>query len=164
MVEADAGEADLGLGLAAGFGDDDDGWPGRTTSPAYSAKRPSSPTLIDPRRWPDANTSGARASITTAPSGLVLQRDGKVERGRLVVVVEQLAFASVGVGGEREVQRGDGLAFGDGLDELVLGHRGEGVVGAPLLTDRGRRRRRQVLAAGRTGPVGRVDPGGVGQA
>ena len=44
------------------------GWSGRTTSPAYSAKRPSNPTLTAPTRWPTAKVSGSRPSIITAPS------------------------------------------------------------------------------------------------
>lgn len=42
-------------------------WLGRTISPAYSAKRPSRPTLTDPRRWAEARDFGARVSISTAP-------------------------------------------------------------------------------------------------
>ncbi len=79
------------------------------------------------------------------------------------LVVEQLALATVGVGGEGEVERGDGLALGDGVDELRPRSSGERVVGLALLADRRRRRGGQVLAAGRAGAVGRVDERVVGK-
>jgi hypothetical protein len=49
---------------------------------------------------------------------------------------------------EQEVERGHRLALGDGIDEVIHVHRGERIVGAPLLTDRGGGLRGQVLAAG----------------
>ena len=61
---------------------------------------------------------------------------GEVEQGSALVVVEQFPLATVRVGGEGEVERCHRLALGDGLDELVLGHRLDGVVGPPLLADR----------------------------
>ena len=46
------------------------GVPGLTTWPTYSAKRPLSPTLIDPRTWPSAKSAPSRVSMTTAPSSI----------------------------------------------------------------------------------------------
>ncbi len=139
-------------------------WPGRITSPAYSAKRPSRPTLIEPRRCPEANEPG-RPGVDEDHPGPAERRVASPHRqaGRRLVVVEDLAVAAVGVGGEGEVEGGDPLALGDGGHEVVLRHRGQGVVGGPLLADGGRRRRREVLAAGRAGAVGGVDEGVVGQ-
>ena len=83
--------------------------------------------------------------------------------GGVVGLVEQVALLAVRVGGEREVERRDRLALRDGVDELVLGHGCERVVGRTLLADRRARCRRQVLAARRAGTVRGVDTGGVGQ-
>jgi hypothetical protein len=52
-------------------------------------------------------------------------------------------------------KRGDRLALRDGLDELVLGHRCERVVGLALLADRRDGLGREVLAAGGSCAVGR---------
>src|SRR5438309_666996 len=67
-VEPDAGQAHPGLGSRPGSVTNTIGWSGRAMSPAYSAKRPSIPTLTAPRRCPEANSPGRRASIRTAPS------------------------------------------------------------------------------------------------
>ena len=138
--------------------------PGRSTSPAYSANRPSSPTLIDPRRCPEANSSAGSSVDHDRTLGLAAEHLVDVEARCVLRVVEELALGAVRVGREREVQRGDGLSLRDGLDELVLGHRRQRVVGAPLLADRRLDGGRQVLAAGRAGAVGRVDAGRVGEA
>ena len=161
-VEADAGQADLGLGLRGRVGDHHDRLVGRTTSPAYSAKRPSRPTLIAPLRWPEANVSGAGVEHHRA-----LGRPARAPRrgpglGRLVSS-SSWCSVTVGVGREREVQRRHRLALGHDLDELVLGHRAQRVVRLPLLTDGRRHGVRHRLAAGRAGAVGGVHPGGVGQ-
>ena len=79
------------------------------------------------------------------------------------MVVEEVTLPAVRVGGEGEVEGGHALALGDGLHELVLGHRSEGVVGGALLTDGGGRRGGQVLPAGGAGAVGGVDQRLVGQ-
>ena len=101
--------------------------PGRTTSPAYSAKRPSRPTLTEPARWPEANASGERASIRTAPSRAAALEIGRASRragGSLSS--SRSRSAPVRVGGEGEVERRHRLALGDGLDEVVLAHRAAG--------------------------------------
>ena len=136
---------------------------GDMTSPAYSAKRPPRPTLTEPRRWPAANATSSRASTTTAPSCWCVSTSFEREARHAHVVAEELARLAVAVGGEREVQRRDRLALGDGLDELVLGHRCERVVRASLLADGGHRLGREVLPARRAGAVGREHLGRVGQ-
>ncbi len=73
------------------------------------------------------------------------------------MVVEQLPFPTVRVGGEREVERRDGLTLGDRVHEGVLAHRRERVVGAALLADGRLARGGKILATRRTRTVGRED-------
>ena len=152
----------LRLVLAARVGDEHDlAGRGGTTSPAYSAKRPSRPTLTDPRRWPAANVrriagvehDGARPS---AREHLVERR----ARRRGASSSSSVAALAVAVGGEREVQRRDRLALGHRVDELVLGHRRAArswSARCSPIVDYGLGR--QVLAARRAGAVGRDTPG-----
>ena len=106
---------------------------------------------------------GARPSMMTAPSRPHRSSPATSRTTGAVGVVEQVAAATVGVGGEREVQRRDRLALGDHRDEVVLAHGAQRVVRGPLLADGGLDGGGHVLAAGGAGAVGGVHPGGVGQ-
>ena len=120
-----------------GSRDEHDRRPGGSTSPAYSAKRPPSPTLIEPAQVARRRTPRRRGRRARRRPPL-LGASTSVERRAAVAARPRRAARApaVAVGGEREVQRRRGLALGDGVDELVLGHRRERVVGAPLLADR----------------------------
>jgi hypothetical protein len=78
--------------------------------------------------------------------------------------VEELVLLTVEDGVEDEVAGGRGLPFGDERHELLLAHRGAGVVGEPLHADRGLPFGGQVLAARRAGSVRGEDPDLVRQA
>ncbi|MEI2699471.1 MAG: hypothetical protein V9E94_14450 [Microthrixaceae bacterium] len=93
----------------------------------------------------------------------VLQRLFEGEAGGGRRVVEQVVAPAVRRGGEHEVGRRHRLAAGDGLDELVLGHRGQRRVGAALLADRRPVRRREVLATGGSGAVSGEDDRVIGE-
>ena len=164
MVEADAGEPDPRLVLASGVGDDDHGLAGAQHVAGVFGEATVEPDVDRSAEMPGREQLGRPSVDHDRPLGLAAEHLVDVEAGCLRGVVEQLAFGAVRVRGEREVQRGDGLALGDGFDELVLGHRREGVVGAALLADRRLGRGREVLAAGGAGSVRRVDAGGVGEA
>ena len=89
VVEADAGEADLGLGAAPGVAERGrSAGPGRTTSPAYSAKRPSRPTLTEPAQVAGGErlrATGCRAPPRPSPASgerLVERRAAAAARGR----------------------------------------------------------------------------------
>ena len=164
MVEPDAGEPDPGLVLAAGVGDDDDGVAGAQHVAGVLGEPAVEPDVDRPAEMPGREQLGRSSVDHDRALGLAAEHLVDVEARSVLRVVEELAFGAVRVGREREVQRGNGLALRDGLDELVLGHRRQRVVGAPLLTDRRLDGGRQVLAAGRAGAVGRVDAGRVGEA
>ena len=138
--------------------------PGRSTSPAYSANRPSSPTLIDPRRCPDANSSAARPSITTAPDGLRRSTSSTSRLGVLCVSSRSSRFGRFASAAKAKYSGATDwpcVTASTNWSSVIGAKR---VVGAPLLADRRLDRGREVLAAGRAGAVGRVDAGRVGEA
>ena len=137
VVEADAGQANPGFVLAAGIGDQDDCLAGSQDVAGVFGESPVEPDV-------DRTTEVARCEELRGSTvdhdgtlGLLAEREVDVERRGVAVVVEELAVASVGVGGEGEVERCDRLPLGNGFHECVLAHRGERVVGASLFADRG---------------------------
>ena len=161
MVESDASETDPRVVLTPGVGDDDDG-----VARAQHVARVFGEPTVEPDVDRPAEMPG-REQLRGSPVdhdrsiGLAAEHVVDVEAWCVLRVVEELAFGAVRVGREREVQRSDGLSLRDGLDELVLGHRRQRVVGAPLLSDRRFDGGRQVLATRRAGAVGRVHAGRV---
>jgi len=123
------------------------GWPGRMTSPAYSAKRPSEPRFTEPCRWPAAKSAGAGVEDHSA---LVAKRERTVdgERRQGSVGVEQIVYLAVALGVEAEVGGRRRLALRHHADEVVDAHGRQRVVRGPLRTDGGRRLAREVLATG----------------
>ena len=99
------------------------GWPGRATSPAYSAKRPSRPTFADPAGAQTRTPPGLGCRAAARPPG----RSGRhFEVSSTGAGCRRAAAgAAVGVGGEREVERCHRLAVGDDGDEVVLARRAQ---------------------------------------
>ena len=163
VVEADPRQADPGLVLAARFGHEDDGLP-RTEDIARVLGEASVEPDVD---RPPQVTRGEGFRRPTVDDDravdLCLEGSPEVHGHDIDVVVQQLALTTVRVGGEREVERSDGLAPGHRFDEGILAHGRQGVVRTPLLADRRPAGGRQVLAARGASAVRRIDPCRVGE-
>ena len=119
VVEADAGEPDLGLDAPAGVAEQDDLLAGPDDVAGVLGEAAVEADVDRP-----AEVAGRerlrRAGVEQRPrpSRPSASASSTVSCGGRLVVVEQLALAAVGVGGEREVERRHALALGDGVDEL----------------------------------------------
>ena len=118
-VEADAGEADLGLGAPPGVAEQDDLLAGPDDVAGVLGEAAVEADV-------DRARAGDRTRRTRAPGCRGARRPARARRAASSIVSaaggswssSSVALAAVGVGGEREVERRDALALGDGLDEL----------------------------------------------
>ena len=134
--------------------------PGRT-SPAVLGEAAGQPDVDRTPEVSGGEVLGSRVSMSgdaLAPGG----EDVVEGSGVLGSLSSRVAWPRGSCWRRTRSRAAGGLALRDHLTN-VLRHRGQRVVRAPLLADRGGRLRRQVLAARRAGAVGRVHPGRVGQ-
>ncbi len=163
LVESDASQPYPCLGLATWIGDQHDGLPG-TDHIAGVLREASLHADIDRShqvpRAKDLRIASVEdhATFRDDRENLI---DGEHLRRRLVV--EQAPGPAVRVGGKAEIGGRSRLALGHDGHELVLGHRGKGIVAPTLLADCRLGRGRELLAACGTGAVRRVDPRAVGK-
>ncbi len=160
-VVADAGEAEAGLLLRTGVGDQHDGG-ARGDHAAGVLREPGVQACMERTGQVRAGVGGRRAAVEEGGALPVAGRERLVqgERGRRAGVQEGVAVAVEGRV-VREVPGGGGLARGDQADEVGLRHGLEGVVEAALVTDGGAGLGGEAAAAGGTGAVCGKDPGRV---
>jgi len=165
VIEADAPEAHGGLVLAAGCGDDDDGVlaieEGADPGCVLTAEAD-----VDASGEMSGGEFGGVAGIEDL-GALRLELEEGVEGERIHFagegLIERGALLAVEDGVVVEVVGGVGLVGGDDVDELLLGHGLEGVVGAALLAEGGDGFLAEGFAAERAGAVGGVDEAFVGE-
>ena len=162
-VEADAAQPELRLGGRGRVPDQHD-LPVRTDDVADVLGEAS--VEADVQRTPQVTVREVGRSARVEQRRTLVRafhHVGQAQSARRLVLGQQLVRFTVALRVEREVRGPQRLTFGYDRDELVFGHGLQRVVGGPLLADRRLLLGRELLAAGRTGPVRGKDARRVGQ-